>query len=41
MIDVNKKQVGGKHYILLYGVSALVFLVFLYYITRPGAFSGN
>jgi len=30
-----------KRAILLYGVSALVFLGFLYYITRPGNFSGN
>jgi hypothetical protein len=30
-----------KRAILLYGFCALVFLGFLYYITRPGSFSGN
>jgi hypothetical protein len=30
-----------KRALLLYGFGALVFLSFLYYITRPGNFSGN
>jgi hypothetical protein len=30
-----------KRALLLYGFGALVFLGFLYYITRPGNFSGN
>jgi hypothetical protein len=30
-----------KRAILLYGLGALVFLGFLYYITRPGSLAGN
>jgi predicted Zn-ribbon and HTH transcriptional regulator len=30
-----------KRALLLYGFGALIFLSFLYYITRPGNFSGN
>ena len=30
-----------KRALLLYGFGALIFLGFLYYLTRPGNFSGN